>query len=675
MKRIVFLTIWFSYVSILAQKASSEKIIEELRAKVEHSEKGEKLVWLDSLANFSYFEIGLEDDSILKETISFALSLDSINKATWHTVNLINFYNNAKGNPKEGNRIFLDFLEASKRATDYRTLAKFYIEGGDSYYFMEDHLAAVKNLEIAEANAVKANETKFVGLAKLYKAASLSFLGDFSESSQALQEAAKIFQKTKDTFNNISARNSLSVLYSQNAFYEEAAAERNEAILLAKKIKSYDHLTSFYYNAATDARAQGNNELRIKNLKLSLDAVEKSSNPSYYLGNMLAAAVIAYSETDSIAIAEEYLIKIENNIEENADGRNREPYTDALMHLAFAKKDYEKALLYGEEHLAIEKGGTHFEEIRESEEFLAKAYEAAGNKEKALIHYKNYTKIKDSIFSVQKVKALSYYQTLYETEKRDLKIKAQESDIALLDARNKVKNQWLLFGGLGLLSVFSLVVLSRSRNEAKRRQKLTENFSRNLISAQEEERIRVARELHDSVGQKLMLLTRQTKSIGNEKMETLAVDTLQELRSISRGLHPAALERLGITAALVAMINEIDASTPILFTNDVDNIDDLLSKDSSLHVYRIFQEVLNNMVKHAEAKTASVSIKRNNDEIRMIIMDNGKGFEFSEKLKHSSSLGMKTLLERAKIIKSTLEIKSKYNQGTAIELLIPVFNV
>ncbi len=78
------------------------------------------------------------------------------------------------------------------------------------------------------------------------------------------------------------------------------------------------------------------------------------------------------------------------------------------------------------------------------------------------------------------------------------------------------------------------------------------------------------------------------------------------------------------------------------------------------------------MVKHADAKSASIIVERKDNSIEAVIRDNGKGFEFSETLKESSSLGMKTLLERAKIIRSTLKIKSKYNQGTTVELVIPV---
>jgi signal transduction histidine kinase len=77
------------------------------------------------------------------------------------------------------------------------------------------------------------------------------------------------------------------------------------------------------------------------------------------------------------------------------------------------------------------------------------------------------------------------------------------------------------------------------------------------------------------------------------------------------------------------------------------------------------------MVKHAEAKAASITIARKKNTIEATIKDNGNGFELSEKLKLGTSLGMKTLLERANIIKSTLEIKSKRNEGTTIELVIP----
>lgn len=169
-----------------------------------------------------------------------------------------------------------------------------------------------------------------------------------------------------------------------------------------------------------------------------------------------------------------------------------------------------------------------------------------------------------------------------------------------------------------------------------------------------------------------MLLTKKTKSLGNTEMETLAGNTLDELRTISRGLHPATLEKLGPTAAIIKLINEVDDNTNIFFTHEIEDIDALLSKDASLHLYRIIQEVLNNMIKHSDAKAAYIQIAKKNNFLETTIVDNGKGFDSIDKLKFNNSLGMQTLVERAKILNSKIDIKSQINKGTQITLSTPL---
>jgi signal transduction histidine kinase len=671
MKNIIVLIFFYS-LNIVAQQDNSAEIIGELSSKIERSEKGTKLKWMDSLSNFIVSKTAYTSDSIVKATVDLALTLDSLSVATWQTANLIYYQNNIIGNPEQGNNIFLKFLPTARKCDDYTALAKFYLEGGDSYYFIDNHETSIKYYELAEENARKGGHRRFEGLAKMYKGQTMSFMGNFSEASIVLQEAARIFQDRKDTFNIISARNSLSILYSQNGFLDEAKAERDEAIILAEKKKSYGHLSSFYYNAATDQRKQGNDSLRIVNLKKALDAGRISKNPDFYNTVMVSTLAVAYAQTDSLQLAERYLEDFKAIPNVDIDKRNREPYVEVLKNLSFAQGNYEEALTYGKEHLRLKKRGSHYEEIQGAEKFLSDVYEAMGRTTEALEHFKRYSELKDSINSVQKVKALSYYQTLYETEKRDATIVAQKGDIALLNAENRIKNQWLLFGGLGFMVLFGGVVLVRSRNAAKRRQRMQEDYSRNLIRAQEEERTRVARELHDSVGQKLMLLTKKTKGSGNTAMESLAETTLDELRSISRGLHPSTMEKLGVTAAITSLINEVDANTDIFFTNEIENIDDALSKEASLHLYRIIQEVLNNMVKHSEARAASVTIEKKPNLIHAVIRDNGKGFVYSEKIGGAGTLGMKTLLERSKILGSDIKIESSPDKGTSISLAIAI---
>ena len=387
---------------------------------------------------------------------------------------------------------------------------------------------------------------------------------------------------------------------------------------------------------------------------------------------LICKLIVAYAEKGSLKEIEKYKKEIESNIGLYTNNANNDNYLEALKNIAFVKGNYKKSLALGKEHLALKIKAKKPDEIQLSEKFLSKVYKALGNNEKENLHLNNYYAIKDSISSVQKVKSLAYYQTLYETEIKDSKIKEQTENIRLLDAEHKVKNQWLIFTSTGLLSLFGFILLFKSRNEIKRRQKSQESFSQNLIIAQENERTRVAREIHDSVGQKLMLLTKKIKMVENSDLAKLSENTLEELRAISRGLYPPMIEGLGLTIAIESMINEVDAHTNLFFTNDIENIDNLLNKEDALHVYRIIQEVLNNIVKHAKAKAVFVMVGKNKNHIKLSIEDNGNGFDFSKEFNENLSLGMKTLKERAKIIKSKLEIKSQHQKGTVVQLEIPI---
>src|SRR5690606_37174308 len=139
----------------------------------------------------------------------------------------------------------------------------------------------------------------------------------------------------------------------------------------------------------------------------------------------------------------------------------RELHLGALMHLAYAKKEYQLALNYGEEYLQSKSSGANFQNIQYAELFMANVYEEMSNINQAYKHFKKYSEIKDSIGQMKKIKALSYYQTLYETNKRDLNIKEQENNIVLLDAKNKRYNQLLIFGSIGLLIIFGFILLVR----------------------------------------------------------------------------------------------------------------------------------------------------------------------------------------------------------------------
>jgi signal transduction histidine kinase len=384
------------------------------------------------------------------------------------------------------------------------------------------------------------------------------------------------------------------------------------------------------------------------------------------------ALTLAYIQTDSLKKAELLLQKVQDNLEKNTTGVFKRGYLDVLKNLAFKKQNYTKAIKLGEKHFKLLNSMNHYEEKLGAHHFLAKVYETVGNNKKSLNHLKIYTKVKDSISNVQKTNALLYYQTLYETEKRDTKIITQKSNIELLNTQNKIKKQWLLFGGLSLLGMFLLFYFYRSKNFIKQQKVQQEKYSQNLLIAQEEERKRISRDLHDSIGQNLMLLKRKASKDKNTELENLASNTLEEMRTITKALHPSILEKLGLTTAITSFINDVDNNTEIFFTQEIDNIDGLITKENEVHLFRIIQECVTNLVKHSNSKVAFIKIKKENSKLFINIEDKGKGFNFEEKGTFSYSLGMKTLEERSSILNAIFNVKSKKGIGTNLEFVIPV---
>ncbi|MCK5077375.1 MAG: sensor histidine kinase, partial [Calditrichia bacterium] len=208
----------------------------------------------------------------------------------------------------------------------------------------------------------------------------------------------------------------------------------------------------------------------------------------------------------------------------------------------------------------------------------------------------------------------------------------------------------------------------------KREKIIQENFSINLIESREKERKRIAGELHDSLGQNLLIVSNEIKQYliqPDNEMEDLKHasqtihESINEVREIAYNLHPHQLDRLGLTKAIKSVVSKISRSSDINFTLDMDEIDSIFPKEQEIHFYRIIQEALNNIMKHSHAKDVQIKI-RTGDVLEVVIKDNGKGFEQSVK----SGFGLTEMKERVKMINGTLEIVSQIDVGTEVKIEI-----
>ena len=213
--------------------------------------------------------------------------------------------------------------------------------------------------------------------------------------------------------------------------------------------------------------------------------------------------------------------------------------------------------------------------------------------------------------------------------------------------------------------------------QLQRRHSEREVFSRRLIESQEGERKRLAGELHDSLGQNLLIVknwaliglntvaeTNPAREHLTEISETVSL-ALDEVREIAHNLRPHQLDRLGLTSTIDQMVRHVSDSSEIEFTTETDNIDGLLSKESEINLYRVVQECINNVLKHSAATKCWLTIKRTVRGAQIICKDNGRGFDPAA-TSPESGMGLIDIAERVRMLGGRYTLESTAGKGATV---------
>jgi DNA-binding CsgD family transcriptional regulator len=489
------------HLSAQDQDAALQSKIDALSLKIEQSQNGERLKWMDSLTKVVSNNVELKYDSIVRQTISLAIKLDSLNLATLRVTDLIRFQNNYLRKPKEALKLFNTHIEKLSNTENFKSIGYLNLNAADSYYYDGNFDKSFEYYDIAKDYALKAKDEKLYALAVMFTGYNESDLGKFAEASKSLKEASQIFIKLKDTSNILAAKNSLGILYSRNAFYNEAEKERNESILLIGKTERYMALTKIYINAAEDNKRIGDIAKQLVNIKASFVANNKLEIASFHKSTILAQLVTAYAINDSITMAEKYFKDLNALYENNKTPELEIEVLRAKRELSFAKKDFKKALIYSMELLTLlQSKSSSSDDLMMAEKYVAKAYIEIGDRINHNKHLLNYYTFKDSISSVQNVKALAYYQTLYETEKRDLEIIKQDSEIKQLESDKVIESgkkntrYTILISALLLMAGVAYYLLDRAKRKRKiiaeqlmRSKKELNDFTKQLLVKSKEQ--------------------------------------------------------------------------------------------------------------------------------------------------------------------------------------------
>ncbi|HEX7654069.1 MAG TPA: sensor histidine kinase, partial [Verrucomicrobiae bacterium] len=209
-------------------------------------------------------------------------------------------------------------------------------------------------------------------------------------------------------------------------------------------------------------------------------------------------------------------------------------------------------------------------------------------------------------------------------------------------------------------------------------------FSRHVFRKVEEERQRIAMNLHDSLGQMLLHIKNNALLAGDqqppldgaqqrlEQISTTSTQAIEEVRRIARGLWPYQLDRLGLTQAIRTLIATAAENGQISFASRIEDVDQKLDQERELHVFRILQEAINNILKHSRATEATIVVKSRPDSLALSIRDNGQGFDkAAAATPPAGGFGLNAIQERIRILGGTLKMESGQDTGTMLNMEIP----
>jgi signal transduction histidine kinase len=223
-----------------------------------------------------------------------------------------------------------------------------------------------------------------------------------------------------------------------------------------------------------------------------------------------------------------------------------------------------------------------------------------------------------------------------------------------------------------------LMFLSAVMAEGRQTQELLRRTSSSLIEAQEQERRRIARELHDDLGQALALTKVTLDGLiegSGESLKSALTDISGQIsdisntaREISHGLYPTRLEYLGLAKALKRLCSELRSGKNISIHLTMGSLPDHLLPSISLSLYRIAQEAMHNIITHSQAKNVQVELGADDTRISLRIIDDGVGFDPSHA---GAGLGLESMRQRVRALGGFIDISSSPNSGTRIEVRVP----
>lgn len=617
-------------------------------------------------------------------------------------------------------QIFAQEDKNRERTDELNAMAKKSLANPDSLYYYSN--AALKQ---AKEIGYKGGEAEALKLLGIYS----HFKGNFNDAINLYQQALAYFESTHNELETGKLNLNIATSYNAKLDYINSTTYALEALKSFKKLNDVNgegrvlNLLGIVSHVQKNYRESLNYFKRYQKLAFKADDHKEIGSSFNNIGSayerlgLLDSAILSYkkaliyksknsSKTDVGTVYQNIggLYHTKNNEKQalfyhlkskdayEADGSKKwmshSYYNIGLTYKTL--KDTAKAKKWLYKAIEMAKKIDEKEILAESYEQLSKlAVDSNASEQDYKLAYTNLQKSvneRDSILDKDKIAIVEDLKAQYETEKKEQEIKDLNLQSQIKDLEISRKNSWLMFAIILIILLLISVWLFFNRRKIKNKITLQREIikqqdiaTKAVLDAEERERRRIATDLHDSVGQllsaALMNLNGYIKNNPTEaskdnleKSLALINESYDEMRTISHQMMPNALLKAGLTAAIREFLNKIDEKQ-LQINLDISGFKKKLDDNLETVLYRVIQESVNNVIKHARATKLSIQLQNDNDGISLAIEDNGIGFDQNMT---KDGIGLNNIKSRIAFIKGSVEYQSAPGKGTLVSIFISV---
>jgi signal transduction histidine kinase len=627
------------------------------------------------LTCFSFFSISLvicqvnpAIDSMLKLTASQkdTILVKTYNELTWQYRNI-----DRQKAIKFGN----DALALGTSLHFDKGVAQAYNDMGIIYFDMANFSKALEFYNKAFEIRKRQNDTK--GMAALHNKIGILYQkqGNFDKALDNQLKALSLYEKINFDFGISYSLNNIGIVHQNMANYDAALQFHQKSITLKIKLGDKKGLVGSYVN-------MGNIYL-LKKDYAQTEQLSRQIGDNEYLSNTLNNYGSYFIKTNQLNKAGVYINESLQLREQLNDYKGVVSCLANLSDVFTRQKQYDTAITLLMKGLVIaDSFATCRPELPKIYKQLSLVYEEKNDFKNALLMQRKYADRNDSLYTDDLKATFADLQTKYETAQKEQIIQTQQFELTK-------KNFWiigmLVFLFLTILLSYSffrrkqLILQKRRQAEIMEQQDMA---TKAVIEAEENERKRIASDLHDGVGQ-MMSAVKMNLSVFESKMQfanekeknsfeniiALVDESCKEVRSVSHNMMPNALLKSSLSSAVKEFIDKIDGSK-LKVNLYAEGLNERLDSNIEIVLYRVIQECVNNVIKHAGASMLDISLIKDLEGIAVTIDDNGRGFDSSQPDK-VDGIGLKNIKTRIEYLKGTVEIDAELNKGTSVVIHVP----